>query len=86
MMSDQPPKILTPLSTDAGRLARLKEVLADVSVRLRGVCASLSDDEFAALMRQIAEVTVKYEALAEARSVRIDTPPNPDRSGAPRAS
>jgi hypothetical protein len=68
-------EVRTPLSTDAGRLARVGEVIADVTGRLRGVCASLPEEEFAALMRQIAEVTVKYEALVEMRAARLATPP-----------
>jgi hypothetical protein len=39
------------------------------------VCANLSDDQFDALLRRIAEVTVKYEALAELRAARLATPP-----------
>lgn len=73
-MPDRRMEVRTPLSTDAGRLARVGEVVADVTDRLRGVCASLPEHEFAALMRQIAEVTVKYEALVETRAARLETP------------
>ena len=68
-------KIHQPLSTDEGREARVREVTADVAFRLAGVCAGLSIEELAALARRIADVTVKYEALAELRAARIDTPP-----------
>src|SRR5688572_21609586 len=71
------PSLTTPLSTDAGRLARIADVTADVSVRLRIVCAHLPHTEFEALVRRIAEVAVKYEALAEmraSRAVRADPP------------
>ena len=64
-----------PLVTDEGREARVREVTADVASRLSGVCAGLPPDEFAALIRTIAEVTVKYEALAELRAARVPTPP-----------
>jgi len=74
----------TPLTTDEGRSARVAEVMRDAAVRLRGVCAHLSEDEFSALLRQIAEVTVKYEALAELNAARFPTPPDhaklPDRA------
>ena len=59
------------LSTDDGREARVQEVTADVASRLAGVCSGLAADEFAVLVRQIAEVTVKYEALAELRAARM---------------
>lgn len=62
--------IQTPLSTDAGRLARVREVLDDVSARLTRVCAAMPETEFRELMAQIAEIAVKYEALAELQSVR----------------
>ena len=67
--------VVTPLSTDAVRLARVQEVCADVSERLSMVCDNLSPEEFRALVRQIAEVTVKYEAGAELRAARTETPP-----------
>lgn len=67
--------VVTPLSTDAGRLARVQAVCADVAERLGGICDNLSPEEFRALVRQIAELTVKYEAAAELRAARIRTPP-----------
>jgi hypothetical protein len=69
-------QVITPLSTDAGRLARIQEVCADLSDRLRVVCDNLSPEEFHALVRQIAELTVKYEASAELQAARTGTPPN----------
>ena len=68
-------QVITPLSTDAGRLARVQEVIADLTARLRAVCDNLPSEEFQALVRQIAEVTVKYEAAAELQAARIGTPP-----------
>jgi hypothetical protein len=66
-----------PLSTDEGREARVREVTADVSFRLAGVCGGLTKEDFEALVRRIADVTVKYEALAELRAARVPTPPEP---------
>ena len=63
-----------PLDTDKGRRARVREVTADVASRLAGICAGLSAREFAELVRRIAEVTVKYEALAELRAARTVQP------------
>jgi len=68
-------ELKTPLNTDAGRAARVGEIMRDAAIRLRRVCANLSDDQFDALLRRIAEVTVKYEALAELRAARLATPP-----------
>lgn len=65
------------LATDEGRDTRVREVVADVTSRLTSVCAGMPADEFAALVRRIAEVTVKYEALGELRAVRVPTPPTP---------
>ena len=66
-----------PLNTDSGRAARVSEVIQDASRRLRRVCANLSDGDFNALIRHIAEITVKYEALAELQAARVPTPPTP---------
>ncbi len=74
-MPDRLVELQTPLNTDAGRAARVGEIMRDAATRLRRVCASLSDDQFDALLRRIAEVTVKYEALAELRAARLATPP-----------
>lgn len=65
------------LSTDEGRDARARQVVADVTSRLAGVCAALPPDEFSALVRRIAEITVKYEALAELRAARVEFRPQP---------
>jgi hypothetical protein len=74
-MPDRRVQLQTPLNTDAGRAARVGEIMRDAATRLRGVCANLSDDQFDALLRHIADVTVKYEALAELRAARLATPP-----------
>jgi hypothetical protein len=59
------PRAVSPLSTDAGRQARLNELVSDISARLRSACVSLSEAEFNALIRQIAETTLKYEVREE---------------------
>ena len=41
--------------------ARAEQLKAEISSRLRGVCAHLSDDEFAALVDDIADVKLRYE-------------------------
>jgi hypothetical protein len=74
-MPDRLVELQTPLNTDAGRAARVGEIMREAAARLRGVCANLSDDQFDALLRHIAEVTVKYEALAELRAARLAAPP-----------
>ena len=76
-MADDSAHLPTPLSTDAGRAARVGEVMREAATRLHGVCGDLSESELAALLRHIAEVTVKYEALAELRATRTPTPPEP---------
>jgi len=70
-------KDAAPLTTDEGREARVREVVADVAFRLLNVCGGLPPDEFVALVRRIAEVRVKYEALGELRAARVPTPPDP---------
>ena len=55
----------------------MREVTADVAFRLVGVCRGMPMADFAALVRRSAEVTVKYEALAELRAARVPTPPEP---------
>lgn len=65
------------LATDIGRDARVREVAEDVASRLAQVCATLPREEFVALVKQIATVTVKYEALAELHAARVATPPEP---------
>lgn len=64
------------LATDIGRETRVREVGEDVASRLARVCASLPREEFVALVKQIANVTVKYEALAELHAARVATPPD----------
>ena len=74
-MPDRRVELQTPLNTDAGRAARIGEIMRDAATRLRSVCANLSDDQFDALLQRVAEVTVKYEAMAELRAARLATPP-----------
>jgi len=58
------------IAHDARRASQLK---ADISRRLRHVCAHLTDDQFAALVDDIAQVTLRYETPGQ-------TPP-PARRG-----
>ena len=69
------------LATDEGRAARVREVVEDVALRLAGLCAAMPPAEFAALAGRIAEVTVKYEALAELRAARVGTTSAPTAPG-----
>jgi hypothetical protein len=41
--------------------ARAEQLKAELSGRLRSVCAHLADDEFAALVDDIADVKLRYE-------------------------
>jgi hypothetical protein len=43
--------------------ARLKELIANITRRLEPVCRSMPADEFAAMVRRMAEVEYKYERL-----------------------
>ena len=40
---------------------RAEQLRSDISARLRRVCTHLSDEQFAELVADIAEVTLKYE-------------------------
>jgi hypothetical protein len=40
---------------------RNEELIAEISARLRRVCQHMTDEEFAAMVRDIARVTHKYE-------------------------
>jgi len=52
--------------------AHAEHIKADIRARLRGVCAHLSDEQFAALVDDIADVTLRYEP----RSRRSPPVPN----------
>ena len=54
--------------------ARLEQLRANISARLRRVCTHLSDEQFAELVDDIADVTLKYEMRPDA------TPPKPTRA------
>ena len=79
LVSDERLDAVTPLSTEGGRLARFREINADLTARLECVCTGLSLDEFSGLVRQIAEVTVKYEAADEFRDAQTSAPPTRPR-------
>lgn len=40
---------------------RLNELIADITVRLRNACAHIPDDEFRQLVRDIAEMRLRFE-------------------------
>ena len=61
------PSIPTPPTRDAERLRRVTALVPGVSGRLRAVCAGLPPAEFDALVRRIAETTVKFEMMEETR-------------------
>jgi hypothetical protein len=44
--------------TNAARADQLK---ADISARLRRVCSHLTDEQFAALVDDVAQVTLRYQ-------------------------
>ena len=52
--------------------AELQALTADVSARLRRVCGHLSDEEFSALVLDVARVRIRYDirAFGRARSAR----------------
>lgn len=54
-------------SIEAARFAQLK---ANISNRLRRVCAHLTDEQFDELVRDVAEVTLRYEERAYGLTVR----------------
>ena len=45
----------------AANTARFEEVSADIAARLRRVCSNLSDEQFSALVHEIADVKLRYE-------------------------
>jgi len=47
-----------------GSRDRREELIAEITARLRRVCQHMSDGDFAALVRDIARVTQKYEERA----------------------
>ena len=56
------------------RATRVEQLTADIAGRLRRVCAHLSEDQFATLVREIADVKLRYEEREAHGSRR-----NPDR-------
>ena len=43
---------------------RLQQLTDDLRVRLRGVCAEWPEDMFDEVVRELAEITLKYEGTA----------------------
>ena len=48
--------------TRADRRARFEEIRADLTTRLRDVCADMAAEEFEALIARMARVQLRYEA------------------------
>ena len=46
--------------------ARLQELIANITRRLASVCQHMPADEFARMVRRMAEVEYKYETLGSA--------------------
>ena len=60
------------------------EMLADIRARLGSVCQSYTADEFSALVRQIACVRVKYDAMRDENffeAVRVSAVDRADATG-----
>lgn len=43
------------------RRARFEEIKADITARLRGVCANMAPAEFETLVSRMARVSLRYE-------------------------
>jgi len=64
--------MVQPTPPNAAPIEHLK---ADISARLRRVCAHLTDEQFAGLVDDIAAVTLKYE-----EKPRLSPPSRPTRA------
>jgi hypothetical protein len=60
------------------RATRVEQITADIATRLRRVCAHLSEDQFAALVREIADVKLRYEEREAHGSRRNVDRPKPE--------
>jgi len=61
---------------------RHERLVADLSARLRRACAHLSDEQFGALVRDIARVTVRFHEI-EANPLLLRPVPPADLPVAP---
>ena len=81
---DRPGKSVPPDATaDTRRAAearatRVEQITADIASRLRRVCAHLSEDQFAALVGEIADVKLRYEEREAHGSRRNLDRPKPE--------
>jgi hypothetical protein len=59
---------------------RREDLVAEISARLRRVCRHMTDEEFAAMVRDIARVTHKYEGRVTPLTLEsvLDLPPERD--------
>jgi hypothetical protein len=59
--SVKPPTPAAAEQATAASTARAEELRSDIAARLRRVCSNLSDEQFAALVHEIADVKLRYE-------------------------
>ncbi len=59
---------------------RREELTAEITARLRRVCAYMTDAEFAIFAREVARITEKYETRATPSSVERESPHHPRRA------
>ena len=52
---------VTPSDLESWRTVRLSQLSADIGARLSRVCADLPDHEFTKLVRDIADVSLRFE-------------------------
>jgi hypothetical protein len=57
------------------RARRLQQLTEDIGSRLRRVCSHLSAEQFAALIADIADVTLKFEEREFGTPVEVLDPP-----------
>jgi hypothetical protein len=58
---------------------RREELIVDISTRLRRVCRDMADDQFSALVRNIARVTQKYEGAVTPAGLGAAVERHPER-------
>ena len=59
---------------------RREELTAEITARLRRVCAYMTDAEFAVFAQEVARITEKYETRATPTSVERESPNYPTRA------
>ena len=74
-MGEQIPSEMAKAALEMAHEIRMAEVIDDVTRRLRGVCAHMSEGDFGELMREIAAIAVKYEEQANRLASRASESP-----------